>query len=182
MFYLQIKRIINLKIDGYFAELGVKARQSAKFIHGCAPEKKIHLFDTFEGFDSKDTSDLSEKQKNTFKNAPSLEDVAVYLNANNEQNIVFYKGHFPDTTKGLENEKFAFVHIDADLYNPTKAACEFFFPKLSPGGTMIFHDYVVKGWVGVKKAVDEYFCDRKENVAIFPDFGTSAVVIKNSII
>jgi len=31
-----------------------------------------------------------------------------------------------------------------------------------------------------EKAVNDYFYSNKENVAIFPDFGTSAVVIKNS--
>jgi len=31
-----------------------------------------------------------------------------------------------------------------------------------------------------KKAVNDYFYNNKENVSIFPDFGTSAVVIKNS--
>jgi len=31
-----------------------------------------------------------------------------------------------------------------------------------------------------KKAVNGYFYNNRENVAIFPDFGASAVVIKNS--
>jgi len=88
MLYLQIKRIIDFRIDGDFAELGVKAGVSAKFIHGCAQEKKIRLFDTFEGFDGRDTSDLPERHKNVFKNVPQLEEVATYLNADDVQDVI----------------------------------------------------------------------------------------------
>ena len=47
----------------------------------------------------------------------SLEKVKARLNS---EKFLFHKGYFPETAKGLDNEPFALVNMDADLYNPTK--------------------------------------------------------------
>ena len=44
-------------------------------------------------------------------------------------NCIIRKGWFPETTTGLENEKFAFVHLDTDLYKPILAGLKFFGPE-----------------------------------------------------
>ncbi|MDR0661920.1 MAG: class I SAM-dependent methyltransferase, partial [Holosporales bacterium] len=50
-------------------------------------------------------------------------------------------GHFPDTVMPEEeNEKFVFVSIDINLYQPTRAALEFFYPRLQAGGVIFVHD------------------------------------------
>jgi O-methyltransferase len=36
------------------------------------------------------------------------------------------------------------------------ACCEFFYPRLNPGGAMIFDDYGFPSCPGVRQAVDEY--------------------------
>src|SRR6266540_1215034 len=50
----------NLK--GNVAELGVYKGKFAKHINKFFPERKLYLFDTFEGFDNRDIT--SEKAKN----------------------------------------------------------------------------------------------------------------------
>jgi predicted O-methyltransferase YrrM len=48
------------------------------------------------------------------------------------------------------------VHIDHDHSYETNVGCiELFWPQLSIGGIMSFHDYGEPGFPGVKKAVDE---------------------------
>lgn len=65
-------------------------------------------------------------------------------------------GYFPDTAVGLDDEKFCFVSLDADLYEPIKAGLEFFYPKMISGGVILVQDYYDEIFTGVKKAVNEF--------------------------
>jgi O-methyltransferase len=78
----------------------------------------------------------------------------------------------------LENESFAFVNIDADLYNPIKEGCAFFYPRLVPGGILIIHDYNHK-WEGAMKAVNEFSKTIPENIIEIADMHGSVMIIKN---
>lgn len=48
------KIVKNLNLGGAVAELGVFQGDFAKKINGFFPNKKLYLFDTFEGFDARD--------------------------------------------------------------------------------------------------------------------------------
>ncbi|MDR1267790.1 MAG: TylF/MycF family methyltransferase [Holosporales bacterium] len=50
------------------------------------------------------------------------------------EKLVFRKGYFPDTAASDADEKFAFVSLDTDLYQPIHAGLEFFYPRLHEGG------------------------------------------------
>ncbi len=119
------------------------------------PSRGFHLFDTFEGFQKEDlkieTGKAATYTSHNFADT-SIERVKQKLKS---EKFIFHKGHFPETTKDLKEERFALVSLDADLYNPTKAGLEFFFPRLSPGGVIIVHDYN-PDWPGVMSAVDEF--------------------------
>ncbi|NDV22107.1 TylF/MycF/NovP-related O-methyltransferase [Desulfovibrio sp. JC022] len=56
--------------------------------------------------------------------------------------------------------RFSLIHFDCDLYAPTKAALEAFWPLLSRGGVMLFDEYGIQQWPGETKAVDEFFADK----------------------
>lgn len=51
--------------------------------------------------------------------------------------------------------KLSLLHIDVDLYEPTKIALELLYPLLSKGGVLILDDY--GAFAGTNKAVDDYF-------------------------
>jgi len=76
--------------------------------------------------------------------------------------ISIIKGKFEDTLfQKLSDQKFSFVLFDADLYNSTKFALDFVFPRLVNGGIMVFQDYereekLEYSW-GERQAVDEFF-------------------------
>lgn len=178
-FWLQIERIKDNKIAGDFAELGVYKGVTAKIIHAMAPDVAFHLFDTFEGFHD---SDLALESSNEEKYHPSnfsdtdLEAVRYYINGN--ANIKFYPGYFPDTATDLQEKTFAFVHLDADLYQPTLAALKYFYPRLSPGGVIIIHDYN-HTWGGLRQAVDEFIPTIPESLMAIADWQGSAMIVKN---
>jgi O-methyltransferase len=80
---------------------------------------------------------------------------------------------------GTANCRLALVNLDADLYNPTKAGLEYFYPLLSPGGVIIIHDYNYK-WPGIKKAVDEFASAIPESLVMVPDMEGSVMILKST--
>lgn len=177
--WLQISRIERQGIKGDFAELGVYKGETARIIHLCSPERKLHLFDTFKGFPAGDLKEETGKAASyTTKHFADTRPEKVKQLLGEHRGIICYPGYFPHTAKGLEQEKFAFVSIDADLYKPTKAGLEFFYPKLPGGGIILVHDYNNE-WPGVMKAVDE-FCNTIHEPAIpVPDADSTVMIMKN---
>ena len=178
--WFQVGRLKKNKVEGTFAELGVHRGETAKAIHLMDADRRFYLFDTFEGFNKKD---LEQEQQNDERFSTemfadtSLEKTKTYISGN--ENLVFKPGFFPETTKGLEKETFAFVHIDADLYAPTIEALKFFYPKLNKGGVIIIHDYN-HNWDGVTKAINEFITTIPESLIGLADWQGSAMIIKNS--
>lgn len=144
------------KIPGDMAEVGVSTGGSAKMISSCAPNRTLHLFDTFAGLPAPHAMDSVRFKPGQY--ASDYETVRKYLEG---CNVKLYKGLFPDTTKGMPELKFAFVHLDADLYESTKAGLEYFYPRMSPGAILICHDFVTSE--GVNRAFEEFFRDKPES-------------------
>jgi len=170
---LAIDRIAKEGIQGAFAELGVYRGDTSKFIHCQAPDRRLYLFDSFEGFPS---SDLEVAEDNRFQDT-SREAVANHIG--DTKNIVFRPGRFPDTAAGLEDEKFALVMLDFDLYKPTLAALEFFYPRVVRGGYFFLHDYnSPESDSAISRAVSDFFIDKPELLLEIPDIWGSAVFRK----
>jgi predicted O-methyltransferase YrrM len=138
------------RLPGDMAELGVYRGGSAKVMAGAVPGKMLHLFDTFCGTPENDQ----------MPGGHSAGDFPADVNQVKDHlwgyKVTFHVGRFPDTTGALPREqRFSFVHVDADTYQSTVAAIRFFWPRLVPGGLIVFDDY---GWTccpGVERAVKE---------------------------
>jgi O-methyltransferase len=181
MIVLLLRTIIENKINGEIAELGVYKGETAKLIHHYCSERTLNLFDTFEGFAYKDIFKENKQIRNSesvnnFKDT-SVDYILRFIEPQNS-NVRVFKGYFPETVnKKLEKTIFSFVHLDADLFVPTKNGLEFFYPRVSPGGIILIHDY--NAWPGCRKAVDEFFFQKKEFPVPMPDKSGSAVIIKH---
>jgi O-methyltransferase len=66
-----------------------------------------------------------------------------------------------------------------DLYQPTLEGLKFFYPRLSPGGVMLVHDYNNSRYPVVSKAVHEFF-DGGVGFIPIPDKNGSILITKNS--
>lgn len=180
-FWFQVERLKSANVLGSFAELGVYKGDSANIIHLMDPSRDFHLFDTFEGFQKKDLESESGKAasytEHNFADT-SIETVKKKLTS---EKFIFHKGSFPYTTNGLKDERFALVSIDADLYNPTKAGLEFFFPRLNPGGVIIVHDYN-PDWPGILTAVDEFAKTIESPIVPLNDTDNSVLIFKPYIL
>jgi O-methyltransferase len=180
-FWLQIERIKREKISGAFAELGVYKGETAEIIHEMNRSIPLHLFDTFEGFDPQDLlvedNDDEKYSSSNFSDA-NIEELKELFG--DSENVQFHPGYFPDTATELDDQIFSFVHLDADLYKPTLAGLNYFYPKLSPGAVIIIHDYN-HSWEGLRKAVDEFARTIPEEIMEIADGQGSAMIVKNRV-
>jgi O-methyltransferase len=143
------------KIPGDMAEFGVGSGASAMMIASRSPGRILHLFDTFEGIPKPTEADSPRFKEHQYR--CSIEDVQQYLKIDN---LRYHKGLFPGTTAGMAQTRFAFVHLDVDLYESTKAGLEWFYPRLNRGGILICHDHDTAA--GVNRAFEEFFADKPE--------------------
>lgn len=173
--YLLFKLAKNVtRFPGDVAEVGVYQGGTARFLcQTFSPFNKItYLFDTFEGLPEVNLQKDTQHRKGDFSDT-SMELVIDQLKGLKHFHI--YKGLFPDTSKPIEDKKFCFVHIDVDIYEPTKDCCEFFYNRMVNGGIMVFDDYGWAGCPGVKAAVDEFFADKYEEV-VYAGNGNAFVI------
>lgn len=149
-------------IMGNCAEAGVFRGEFSSCINQCFPDRKLYLFDTFEGFDERDvvierTKGIGEgKQDFSGTSIPEVLDKMICPDM-----CEIRKGFFPETAEGLE-DTFCFVSLDMDLYQPTMAGLEYFYPRLAKGGYIFVHDCRNREYVGARMAVKEF--TRKQGI------------------
>lgn len=178
--FLAIRTLKAEGIEGSFAEVGVYKGTTSRLIHRQDPERRMLLFDTFAGFDERDLaaeSNASANGDHRFTDT-SVEGVLRFMEANDKVEV--RQGWFPETTAGLESERYALVSLDADKYGPTKAGLDYFFPRLAAGGYLFLHDYnSPESNRDVARAVREFMADKAESPVEIPDLNGSLVIRKN---
>ncbi len=179
-FILNIKQILAEDIKGDFAELGVWRGNTAAILahYASLNNRKVYLFDTFEGFDQKDLGGIDSDKKMEFGDTSI--DMVKNVIGSSSSSCEFIKGYFPNSLMGFhKNNKYSVVSLDCDLYEPMKAGLEYFYEHLSLGGIFFLHDYSNIHWDGSKKAIDEFCRDKNEYLILMPDKAGSAFIRKS---
>jgi hypothetical protein len=168
----------SLNVDGERIECGVLRGFSAKFLAEVArmrdPDfagRHFHVVDSFQGLSMPTREDaLSmrtlpdgriqlEVGANQGHFATPIEHVRQVLSGYPE--IGIHAGWIPEVFAKLPDAKYAFVHIDVDLYEPTLACLEYFWPRLAKGGVIVNDDYRAPLFPGGGRAWDKYCDDNK---------------------
>ena len=173
------KDLIERKVAGAVAELGVYTGAFAAQINVLFPERTLYLFDTFEGFDIRDVS--VERQRG-YSNAQAgrfgdTSEEVVRRRLPYPDRAIFKKGYFPDSVAGVV-ERFAFVSIDADLYQPVYEGLKFFYPRLNRGGCIIVHDFNNTHFKGAGEAARRYCREQKITPVPLCDLHGSAAIVR----
>jgi O-methyltransferase len=147
-------------VAGSFAEFGVYNGGSAKLLSEIKGDRPLHLFDSFEGLPRAAEDDEERWEEGWFRG--SRESVERLLGG--YPNVHIHQGLFPATAEPVRDERFAFVHLDVDIYRSTLDGLEFFYPRLTPGGVLVSHDY--QPGSSVHAAFKDYFAGR--GVAVLP--------------
>ena len=170
------REIYKNNIQGEVAEAGVFQGQTARFINCFFPDRKLYLFDTFSGFDIKDQNSDDEKgMYNEKLDFTETSEELVMGKMHFPQNCIIKAGWFPESAKGVE-DKFSFVRLDMDLYDPIYAGLEFFYPRMSKGGYIVVHDCRSQNFDGARNALIDFCKEKNIGYMCMPDNLGSAVI------
>jgi O-methyltransferase len=130
-------------------------------------EGRHHIFDSFEGL-SEPSAEDGAKVLTPYtwkKHDLTVPEERVRRNlAEFGDRVRYYKGWIPERLHEVADRTFRLVHIDVDLYQPTRDALAFFYGRMTPGGLIVCDDYGSEICPGAKQAFDEYMQGRTESI------------------
>ena len=150
---------------------------------------RFHIFDSFEGL-----SDAVDKDLQPIANGPGGKELQrlytpsaggrlfggdlqrVQRNLAEFDFIDYYKGWIPDRFGEVKDKTFSFVHLDVDLYEPTLAGLQFFYPRLVDGGAIIVDDYGLNSWPGCTRATNEFLANLRPTLVLNTPAGGLVIV------
>ena len=144
-------------LPGDIVECGVWRGGFSIFLAHLFPTKKIHLFDSFEGFQPTEQTTVKfpgerhtyESSANILSTKFTLDDVKSYfkiydLNPDDPR-FNFSKGYL-NVTLPVEKhniDKISVLRVDVDAYSATVDALVHLFDKVVPGGYVVFDDLCI---------------------------------------
>lgn len=176
---LMAYEINEKRLQGCIAELGVYKGDFAKYMNKVFPNRTFYLFDTFEGFHEKDIETDIKAGYSSGKQDFSNTSVEMVLNKMPyRENCIIRQGWFPETAKGIEDERFVFVSLDTDLFEPIYTGLQFFYPRLQAGGGIFVHDFNNCEYKGSSAAVRKFSEEQGVPYLCLTDECGSAVILK----
>ncbi|MFV8825093.1 TylF/MycF/NovP-related O-methyltransferase [Thauera sp. WH-2] len=156
-------------LDGVAAECGCYVGVSAWFIASVLNGTDFYLFDSFEGLSEPLASDrppdgLPQWQRGDL----SATESELRHNLAEFKNIHVLKGWIPERFGDVAEQRFKLVHIDVDLFQPTRDSLEFFYPRLVDGGLIVMDDYGFANCPGAFDAANAFMMDKPESIIHLP--------------
>ena len=173
--YEIFKKISKVKGDiyefGVFKGTGIIKWATFRLSSDDQNKRKIYAFDTFGKFPKSSFNKDSKYLNNFFdeagSNSYSINKISAIIKKFN--NIHFVKGDIlktlPKFINDNKNIKISLLHIDVDIYEPTKCILENLYSKVSKNGIIVFDDY--NTFPGATKAVNEFLKEKKYKINSF---------------
>ncbi len=174
---LLVEQVLTYRVAGDLVEVGCHDGKSAtlfqSYIEHIAPDRTLHVFDSFQGLPEPGEEDgttpiFGSGQLPATEQALLDNFAEVGLNA-----PVIHRGWFSDTLPTGLPERICFAHLDGDYYDSIRESLEYVYPLLSSGAVCLIDDYsdpaIYDNWnglPGVKKACDEFLGDKPEEVSV----------------
>ncbi len=144
-------------LPGDLLEVGVWRGGSAALIASVAkvgnPKAKVFLADTFAGVvkaGAKDTAYRGGEHGDT-----DVEQCRALFDRLELSNTVILAGVFPEETgAAIADRRFSFCHIDVDVHDSVRDTFAWVWPRLLPGGCVVFDDYGFDTCPGATLAVN----------------------------
>jgi len=129
--------------------------------------RKVYGFDIFGKFPTTNLNSSDKKFVKLFEQAGGdgihIQELDNLLKKKNFNNYELIKGRvektLPSYCKKNSGNKIALLHIDLDVYQPTKFTLNYLYKKISKGGMILIDDYNQVD--GANKAVDEFLSFHK---------------------
>lgn len=139
-----------------------------------------HMFDSFEGLSEPEEIDRPT-EVHTYRWAKHDLSVGLDRVRRNmrrfEDRVELHPGWIPDAFPDLPgDERFAFVHIDVDLHQPTLDSLRYFYDRMLPHGVILCDDYGFTSCPGARQAFDEFVAERPERTVVHLTTGQGYIV------
>jgi O-methyltransferase len=159
-------------VPGDFAEFGTFRGGCAFMILSTAnlpDRKRLLLFDTFRGIPDRGLTaqEAAAGFAGWWSDGASAAGVRDRLSRWAEQ-VEILEGDVFDTVPADGVESLAFVHLDLNAAAPTGHVLEHVFPRLSPGGIIVFDDYGWDEYADQRSVIDAFFASRAEELVALP--------------
>lgn len=162
------------EVPGATAELGVYRGFFARCINQLMPNRKLYLFDSFEGF--AENTCAADSFQAAHRNTAIDKVLAIMPHPDS---VTVKPGFFPESLEGLE-ERFCLVSLDVDFYQTTLDGLRYFWPRLEKGGYLMLHDWGSPKLPGVAEALVAYEVELGCKIPASPmcDVGGTLVLCK----
>lgn len=181
------KRIVGL--PGAVVECGVfKGTSLIRFatfreILESRDSRKIIGFDAFGRFPDADRADdsafVEQFEGAAGEGIPEAELIEV-LKRKRFENVELVAGDIMETVPAYAADhlelRIALLHIDVDVYAPSKVTLEQLYDRVVPGGLIVLDDYATVA--GETDAVEEFFADKPHRVEKLPISHIPAFIVK----
>ena len=123
-------------------------------------KQNVLLLDTFSGMPAPSIYDAG---RSAGEFVPAADQAAILRQQATKLGVAdqvkVHCGLFSETFAALNTDplRFAFAHIDANIYSSTLEACEFVMPRMNEDGAVVFDDYNGVCDLGARLAIDRYF-------------------------
>jgi O-methyltransferase len=174
--YWALSSVLAAGVKGDVAEVGCyRGRVSVllrKVIDHYAPERELHVFDSFEGLPSLGPHDGDFG--NAGQHRTDVEALRDTFRRWQVREPVIHPGWFSETLPAGLPDQLCFAYLDGDLYDSVRVGLDEVYPRLSPGAVVIVDDYcdsernprAFDGFPGPKRACDEFFADKPERISV----------------
>jgi O-methyltransferase len=160
---------------GEVVECGVwRGGMSRALADVLGPERKYHLFDSFEGLpDAQEEVDGQAAiawQRDTSSpdfhdNCSADEKYARRLFEGSDFDVEFHRGWFDDTIPKYQPERpITVLRLDGDWYDSTMTCLRGLVPHLAPKALVLVDDYY--HWDGCARALHDYLAETKSTMRI----------------
>lgn len=140
--------------------LGVGSALICRALEGsCSGDDAHFVFDSFEGLPEPSLNDRVKSGQWWTRGDLKTDTTSIDRLLRPFPNAHVLVGWIPDRFPEVGERSFRLVHIDVDLYDPTRDSIDFFFPRLVPGGVLLLDDHGFVSCPGARKAAVEYFED-----------------------
>lgn len=150
-------------VEGDVAECGVRYGRSTLFMLDADRRKRDYfLFDSWEGLSEPQDADQPQfaSVQAWERGDIASEEAEARNNLKDFPNVQFLRGWIPDRFAEVSDRRFALVHLDVDLYEPTRQSLDFFAERMAKGGVIVCDDYGSLRCPGARQACDEFVARR----------------------
>ncbi len=150
------------QLDGDFVECGTNTGMISsaicRYLDFNTVPKSFYMFDTFEGIPLDQVAIGEQPEMKAWMNERWYGDCYELARRNFEAfpGVQLVRGRVPESLPTVAIGQVAYLSIDMNVALPERAALEYFWPKMVPGGVVVFDDYGFEDHELQKAAHDEF--------------------------